>query len=89
MVIENQGVTWWTAEEVAQFWGIRPRSVRDTMLRHKVAPHPHLWGPRGQRLYPSELVKQAKANAPGQGNRTNHPLKNPKKELGDERGTNP
>lgn len=78
MIVDSDGGHWWTTGEVAEFWGILPRSVRDTMIRHKVPHNPDVYGPRGKLLYPVEQVKHAKATAPGPGNRTNHPRKKPK-----------
>lgn len=63
----------WTTAEVAVHLGINPRKVAQTMTRWGVQPLPHLRpaGPRGStRLYRAADVIQAKANAPGRGNRT-------------------
>lgn len=63
----------WATAEVAAHLGINPRKVAQTLARWGVQPLPHLRpaGPRGStRVYRAADVIQAKANAPGRGNRT-------------------
>lgn len=60
----------WTARQVAEHCGIATRSVRNTMLRLGVEPIPGTYGPGGALCYRADDVRQARAAAPGKGNRT-------------------
>lgn len=59
-----------TRDEVAAFWGIAPSAVSYTMNQHHVPVYDRLPGRGGQSRYRADLVRAAKAAAPGQGART-------------------
>jgi hypothetical protein len=60
----------WTTTEVAQWWGIAPKSVPSTMCRLGVFAHNREPGRRGQNRYAVDEVRRAKQNMVGRGYRS-------------------
>lgn len=60
----------WTTDQVAEYCGIKPASVRKAMARWGVPVHDREVGRGGQNRYPADAVRAAASAAPGSGNRT-------------------
>jgi hypothetical protein len=62
----------WSAAEVAAFLGIQPGSARGTLSRWGIKAVRHEPGPSGriEARYAAEQVRQAAADRPGRGART-------------------
>lgn len=60
----------WTTSQVAEWWGIAASAVPSTLQRRGVPVDSRAPGRGGQNRYRADLVRQAKARAPGRGART-------------------